>query len=149
MGYIEEIRKLSGSELMFTLLFISGAICPGTLVIWNFSPELIKDYGIFTILILSVGFMLPVIAINSLGMIFMTSNRSSAAHERASYCIGFASGISMIIVAIPLLICFLASLCLRQFVWIVLVCEFLFILLCVLHDKFNQKDKEESHQRVT
>jgi hypothetical protein len=142
MEYIKSIRDLDGSELLFTLLFISGAVCPGALIIWNFSPTFIKDCGILPLLIFSVGLMLPIVSINSLGSIFLIKTKDYKTHEIAFYCVAFASFWTMILVGTPLLISFLFDIGLRLFVWITISVELVFLLWCVFSEKLCRKDKE-------
>jgi hypothetical protein len=126
MGYIEEIVKISGGQLLFSLVIISGAVCPGLLTIWNFAPRMIDSCSSFMLILLSMAITLPIVAINAVTIIFTIGQREKDGadlSEVGHIGVGFAACFSMLVVSIPLLVAFMASYCLQTFVWSVIGAE--------------------------
>jgi hypothetical protein len=125
MGYIEEVTKITGSQLLFSLLIIAGAVCPGLLTIWNFAPQMIDNCSSFMLILLSMAITLPILAINAVAMILTIEQKHDDADlsEAGPLGIGFAACLSMLTLGIPLLVAFMASFCLKTFVWSVIGAE--------------------------
>lgn len=133
MGYIEDLRKISGGELVFSLLFISGATCPGMLVIWNFSPAFVERCGAVIFILLSIALTLPVVSINALAVILPIQNHSKDVKGTDIALIGIAASscVSILTFGIPLLIAFMGSFSLKTFVWWVIGAELVAFALCI------------------
>ena len=132
MGYIEDVRKVSGSELAFTLLFISGAVCPGMLAIWYFTPDFIEKCGSILLVLLSIALTLPIVTVNAIAIILGVSTHTDDVEfsDIAPWCVAGAACVSLLTIGIPLLVAFMESFVLRTFVWSVLGAELLVFLLC-------------------
>ena len=157
MSQLEDIRKISGHEIIFAILFISGAICPGIATIWFFAPSLLKDWGATLVILLSISITLPILSLNALnillafeiaaegaGLFFPLNKKYPIA---AIMLVAVAAIISMFIIGIPLLISFLAPLSLRTFSWIVLVLQIFFLLVeGILFRIFGRSEKEDKQK---
>lgn len=159
MGQIEELKKITVYELIFSILFISGSICPGIATIWFFSPEFLKDCGSLLVILLSCSITLPIVSLNVLNMVlafevelgeqglfFLPQNKRSNA---ATTLVGQASIVTMFIIGFPLLISFLASLSLYTFSWIVLALQiFFFLAEGILFRWFARLEKEDRQKAL-
>jgi hypothetical protein len=157
MSQIEDLRKFSGNEIIFTILFVSSTLCPGILTLWFFVPTFAKDFSAFLIILLSISITLPIISINIISFItFLESGLnidvyppSSQENEtkinvRANLIIMSASIVSLVIICIPLLLSFIMSYPLKTFFWLVVGFEAMFLLLGKLrtwqHVKTNRRN---------
>jgi len=119
-------------ELIFFLLFISSAICPGLLSIWFFSPSLIKDLSAFVLLLLSIALTLPIISLNVLLTSVLAASFSFKPNfliENRDVAFTLSAVTAMLIIEIPLLISFLFALSLKTFCMTVIGLQFVFLLL--------------------
>jgi hypothetical protein len=133
MGYIDDIKKISGSELVFSMLLLSGATCPGMLTIWHFDPAVIEKSGAVMFLLLSVAITLPGVTLNALIFLFVVENTSKVdAPAFAPFAIGASSCFAILIFGVPLLVAFMAGFSLKTFVWSVIGAEVLAIVACIL-----------------
>lgn len=139
---LDDLRKASGTEWLFALLFISAVTCPGMLTIWHFSPALVEKCGAVVFLMLSIAVTLPVLSINTLA--FSVSGTIHARDESLSsvavFGIAVASCITMLAMGVPLLIAFMCDLPLKGFVWSVIVSE---LLACAVCAKLGQSVKSD------
>jgi hypothetical protein len=94
---------------------------------------MIESYSSFMLILLSMAITLPIVSINALAIIFTIGQRHDDAElsQVGPIGIGFASGISMLTLGIPLLIAFMASFCLQTFVWSVMGSEVLALGLSI------------------
>ena len=63
---LEDLRKTTGREVMFWLVFSGSLISPGLLIIWRYFPALIKDCNPFMLVLLSIAATFPLIIFNFL-----------------------------------------------------------------------------------
>ena len=131
---IEDLRKVSGKELLFSLFFISGGACPGVLAIWLFNPAMIETGSVPMLAILSLSVTLPIVAINSLAATYAVFQ----SHEEKDFasilpvCIGFGSFMSIIAIGVPVLLSFAFGFSIKTFLWSSLGIETLLLGLCFL-----------------
>jgi len=144
MGYIDDMRKISGSELIFTLLFISGAICPGMLAIWSFAPTVI-DKSVVIFVLLSIALTLPILSVNALAFIigFGSHYKKKPLDLSEVGPLGIAMGscITMLSLGIPVLVAFLGSFSLKTFAWLAIGAEVLVLLLTILSCRPCERDE--------
>ena len=137
MFNLNEFRKVTGAELVFLLLFVSGAICPGMLAIWNFYPAFIEKCGAIMLVLLSTAMTLPVISINALSLIICASVTSNPKTDNYDFsddaptCIAGGACVLILTMGIPVLLAFMFTLSLKTFVWSVVGANLLFLGLCL------------------
>jgi len=130
---VENIKKISGLQISFLLIFVASSICPGILAVWYFNPELIKEISSFLFLLLAVSITLPIFALNFfvLGDKFInTAPESLSLSEQFYIIISIISLFSMMIVLSPLFVVFIFSLSAK---WFVLFLAILRLLILIPH----------------
>ena len=149
MGHIAEFKKISGTELLFCLFFVSGGACPGLLAIWNFAPRMIDNCTAPMLIVLSVAITLPIISINSIFAIYAVfQSHDEPIAEFAPVCIGVGSAACMITVGLPFLVAFLFSLSLKTSVWFGIGIELLFLGLCFAMGLLDYKQPKTTSPEV-
>jgi hypothetical protein len=128
---LEELKKEAGIQLLFSLLVISGAICPGVLAIWNYAPDFIEKCGSVKLLLLAGALTLPLLAINTIAVVFLFQAAGSAKSLADFAGVGMVIGafVSMATEGIPLAFCYFAGWPAWAFALIVLCVETLWLLL--------------------
>ena len=131
---IDDIRKVSGKELLFSLFFVSGSACPGVLAIWLFAPKMVESGTVLMLLVLSLSVTIPIVSINSLAAIYAVFQ----SHEEKEFwgifpvCIAVGSCAATVSLGVSVLLAFLFGFAIKTFVWTAIGGDSLFLGLCVL-----------------
>lgn len=129
---LDDLRKASGTEWLFALLFVSAVACPGMLTIWHFAPTLVEKCGAAVFLLLSIAVTLPALSINTLA--FAVSGTIHAKDESLSsvavFGIAVASCATIFASGVPLLVAFLCDLSLKSFVTCAIVANLVACAVC-------------------
>ena len=128
------IKNVSGKELLFYLFLVAGGACPGLLAIWKFSPDMIDACTTPKLIALSVAITLPLISINTILTIYAVflSHEDKGLADIAPVCVAFGSGVSMVVIALPVFLCFMFSWSINTFLWLGLGVESVFSAFAVL-----------------
>jgi len=148
MVNIEELRKIEGNELLFGVLLISGAVCPGMLVIWNFSPVLIEKCGSIMFLLLSIAITLPILSINTLVILLVVKllvpEKELDWAYAAKICVAIASGVTMLEIGIPVFLAFMYSFSLKTFSYCVCTAEVLLLVIVTIVISLMEKNNRKT-----
>ena len=134
MIQLEDLRKVSGKELLFYIFFVSGGACPGVLAIWLFNPKMIETCSVPMLMLLSISLTLPIVALNSLAAAYVACH----SHEEKDFpnalppCVGVGSLMAIISIGVPLTLSFLFGFSLKTFVEIAGAIEIVCVGLCFL-----------------
>jgi hypothetical protein len=61
---INDLKKLSGKDIGFGIIWFLGAIAPGFLMVFHFCPEVASTYDFLKLMLLSSSLSIPVVALN-------------------------------------------------------------------------------------
>lgn len=72
MSFIEDIQKVKTDHLFTTILSFVSIISPGVLILFMYKPELIYQFDIFKILLLSLSITMPLLTLNFFALASMS-----------------------------------------------------------------------------
>jgi hypothetical protein len=130
MNFVEEFKKLESGDFAFFVFAVCGSVCPGVLAIWLFNPDLVVAATTPKLVILSLSFMLPYIALNS-WIVGMTTGVPASTPKEKIYIQLFlqASVWSLFMFSGGLMVRFLFDVSLLAFVIILTIGEIVFLVL--------------------
>lgn len=129
MSYLAEIRKLTGNQAVFFLMFIGALIAPGVLIIWRFAPHIIEKGDSSVILLLASAIGLAITVMNLVGITLATDVDNFDDTSKALNQLGLASGMTVIMTSLFLFIDLIFGLNLSAKRYADFVFGFTFVLL--------------------
>jgi hypothetical protein len=145
MSHIEDLRKISGIELIFAIVVASGAVCPGGLIIWNFQPHFIEQFSSVKLIFLSATLTVPCLSFNTLLILFAFGLGDSikGMADWGLFMVALASCLTAVAFGLPLLVCFFGGFSIRAFAWQGIGLELLLTLLCALLCRSRKKGESK------
>jgi|SRR5665213_904840 len=132
MDWLSSFLKLEYKHVWLCISGFLGTVAAGFLVIFQFKPELVEQYDVFKLLILSLGLTLPVLFFNTVPISFFYNELPDDYENETAKNVDITRGallLNAMVFYFALLICHFASLKFKWFLVIITGLEFL-LLIC-------------------
>ena len=81
MPSIEEIRKITPTEIGGAIIIASGVVAPGILTLWMYAPAIVEAASAAKLILMALSFMLPYVSFNALVFGWFDNNPDPRATE--------------------------------------------------------------------
>ena len=124
----DEIKKLKGTEVG-PIMLVASSMCPGIIAIWIYDPALLASSSALKLVVLTLSFTLPYVALNSMFFNWFIKTDIEVSIRWYTVTLPFGCFFSMLMFCPCLAVCYFFDISLDPFLYSIMILEFLYVVI--------------------